>query len=53
MYKVCYYMTGSSRVCFKWFKTFAEAMEFGSKVPNGDVLEIKLYEDVNESSDNH
>jgi hypothetical protein len=52
MYKVSYYFTGS-RVAFKWFKTFAEACEFSMKVPTGDVIEIKLYKDVDESSVNH
>lgn len=45
MYKVSYYLNGSSYVVNKWFKTFAEATDFCVyKVPAGDVLEVKLYD---------
>ena len=53
MYKVSYYFNGGSMVSFKWFKTFSEACEFSMKVKTGDVIEIKLYKDVDESSINH
>lgn len=52
MYKVSYYFSGS-RVAFKWFKTFGEACDFSRTVKTGDVIEIKLYKDVDESSVNH
>lgn len=52
MYKVSYYFSGT-RVAFKWFKTFSEASEFARTVKSGDVIEIKLYKDVDESSVNH
>jgi hypothetical protein len=52
MYKVTYYYTGSS-VTFKWFKTFGEATEFARTIRTGDVIEIKLYKDADESSVNH
>lgn len=45
MYKVSYYLSGQT-VVFKWFKTFAEATDFCVyKVPTGDVLEVKRYDD--------
>lgn len=52
MYKVTYYFA-SSRVAFKWFKDFGEACDFARSVKTGDVIEIKLYKDVDESSLNH
>lgn len=48
MYKVSYYFSGS-RVSFKWFRTLGEAMKFSMTVKSGDVIEIKKYEDVDES----
>ena len=45
MYKVSYYASGNM-VAFKWFKTFAEASDFSRKIKTGDVIEIKLYKDV-------
>lgn len=53
MYKVTYYAYSGSRVLFRWFKTFSEASEFSLTVNSGDVIEIKLYKDVDESSVNH
>ena len=52
MYKVTYYYSGNY-VSFKWFKTFAEASEFSRTVKTGDIIEIKLYKDADESSINH
>jgi len=47
MYKVVYHPnSGSSSetaVMFKWFKTFDEATDFGSKLGNR-VMEIKQYD---------
>ena len=53
MYKVSYYFNGGSMVSFKWFKTFAEASDFSRKIKTGDVIEIKLYKDIDESSINN
>lgn len=48
MYKVSYYMNGGT-VVFKWFKTFKEATDFCVyKVPSGDVLEVKRYNNPEE-----
>jgi hypothetical protein len=43
MYKVVYYLGGSSQVGFKWFKTFSEAVEFSNKQDKESILEIKQY----------
>jgi hypothetical protein len=43
MYKVVYYLGGSSQVGFKWFKTFLEAVEFSNKQSKESILEIKQY----------
>ena len=54
MYKVTFYLTPTQgSVSFKWFKTFNDACEFCRKIRTGDVIEIKLYKDVDESSINH
>ena len=53
MYKVSYYSGAGSMVSFKWFKTFNDACEFCRKIRTGDVIEIKLYKDVDESSINN
>ena len=45
-YNVAYLITGSYNVLNKTFETFQEAMAFASKVPTGDVLEIKRVEDA-------
>lgn len=44
-YKVSYYMGSGMKVAFKWFDTFNEASQFSLKVPTGDVIEIKWYQD--------
>ena len=44
MYKVVYYMTGSTRVSSRWFDTFAEATQFSISLPIESVLEVKLYD---------
>jgi hypothetical protein len=49
MYKVIYYMTGSTRLSIRWFDTFAEATEFSIKLPPYSVLEVKKYD--NKASD--
>lgn len=45
MYRVSYYMNGSSAVAFKEFETFHEAMDFSIKQPINSIIEIKLYDD--------
>jgi len=44
MYRVCYYINGSSAVSFKEFDTLADAVNFSNKQPIDSVLEIKLYD---------
>ena len=44
MYRVCYYMNGTSAVSFKEFDTLGEAVEFSNNQPINSVLEIKLYD---------
>ena len=48
MYKVSYYLNNSSRVAFKWFQSFTDAVDFSIKQPRESILEIKLYD--NEAS---
>jgi hypothetical protein len=43
MYKVVYYLGSSNYVGFKWFKTFAEAIDFSNKQSKESILEIKQY----------
>jgi hypothetical protein len=43
MYKVVYYLNGTSHVGFKWFKTFSEAVNFAGTQEKESVLEIKQY----------
>ena len=43
MYKVSYYLTGTSRVLFRMFETLGEATKFSNSLPINSVLEIKLY----------
>ena len=43
MYKVVYYLGSSTYVGSKWFKTFAEAIDFSNKQNKESVLEIKQY----------
>ena len=45
MYRVAYYVTGSTAVAFKEFDTLSQAIEFSNKQPTESVLEIKLYDD--------
>ena len=44
MYRVCYYISGSSAVSFREFETLGEAVDFSNKQPINSVLEIKLYD---------
>jgi hypothetical protein len=44
MYRVSYYINGSSAVSFKEFDNIAEAIDFSNKQPINSVLEIKLYD---------
>ncbi len=44
MYKVSYYMTGSTFVSFREFETFKEAVEFSNAQPINSILEIKHYD---------
>jgi len=44
MYRVCYYMNGTSAVSFKEFDTLTDAVDFSNKQPINSVLEIKLYD---------
>ena len=46
MYKVTYYLGGSTQVVFKWFKTLTESTTFANQQPIESVLEIKYYADV-------
>ena len=45
MYKVSYYLNGSSTVSYKFFKTLFEATLFSNSSPINTVIEIKLHED--------
>lgn len=49
MYKVSYYLTGTTRLAFKWFKELSEATTFANTKKPESILEIKFYE----NSDNH
>ena len=51
MYKVSYYI--GKLVSFKWFETLHDACLFANNIGNGDVIEIKLYKDLDEISNNH
>jgi hypothetical protein len=44
MYKVSYYLSGSTQVVFKWFKSLTEATTFANQRPIESVIEIKYYE---------
>jgi hypothetical protein len=44
MYRVSYYINGTSAVSFREFDTLAEAVDFSNKQPINSVLEIKLYD---------
>jgi len=44
MYRVSYYMNGSTGVSFREFATLSEAVDFSNKQPINSVLEIKLYD---------
>jgi hypothetical protein len=44
MYRVSYYMNGSTGVSFREFETLGEAVDFSNKQPINSVLEIKLYD---------
>lgn len=46
MYKVTYYLSGSTQVVFKWFKEFTEATKFANQQTIDSILEIKYYADV-------
>lgn len=45
MYRVSYYLSGSSKISYKAFKTLFEATLFSNSQPIDTVIEIKLYED--------
>ena len=45
MYKVCYYIPGSTQVNFRSFETFSDAVEFANGRQKDSVLEIKYYDD--------
>ena len=44
MYRVSYYMNGSTAVSFREFETLGEAVDFSNNQPINSVLEIKLYD---------
>jgi len=44
MYRVCYYMNGTSTVAFKDYETLGEAVDFSINQPTNSVLEIKQYD---------
>jgi hypothetical protein len=44
MYRVCYYINGSSSVAFKEYETLKEATDFSMKQPINSVLEIKQHD---------
>jgi hypothetical protein len=44
MYRVSYYMNGSSAVAFKEYETFKEAVDFSIKQPINSIIEIKHYD---------
>jgi hypothetical protein len=44
MYRVSYYINGTSAVSSREFDTLAEAVDFSNKQPINSVLEIKLYD---------
>jgi len=44
MYRVCYYMNGSSSVAFREYETLGEAVDFSINQPINSVLEIKQYD---------
>lgn len=44
MYRVCYYMNGTSTVAFKDYETLGEAVDFSIKQPINSVIEIKQYD---------
>jgi hypothetical protein len=57
MYRVSYYINGSSAVAFKEFDNFEEAMTFSLAQPKESILEIKQYDNKisniqNESNSN-
>jgi hypothetical protein len=52
MYKVSYYMTGSTQLLFKWFKDLTEATEFANKRTPDSILEIKYYDDIEHKKSN-
>ena len=51
MYKVTYYLTGTSRVIFKLCETLGEATEFSNSLPINSVLEIKLCKEYPKKED--
>jgi len=44
MYRVSYYLNGSSTISYKFFETLFEATLFCNSQPINSVTEIKLYE---------
>ena len=45
MYRVSYYINGSSAVDFKEFESLQEATDFSIKQPINSIIEIKYYDD--------
>lgn len=46
MYKVSYYLAGSTQVLYKSFNTLNESTQFANKQPVDSVIEIKFYLDT-------
>ncbi len=44
MYRVCYYLNGTTTVAFKDYETLGEAVDFSINQPINSVLEIKHYD---------